>query len=651
MSAKMLHHYARVALSLALVSGSVLVTAPSAAADPAGSALVISEAYLNGGSSGASFANKFVELYNPTTVPLPLAGDTLQYRAATSTVTPSGAQVFPLAGTVPSHGHFLIQLPSNGANGAPLPTPDASTGSNVNPAGSGGTLFVAASLAGVPPTDPSVVDKIGWGTSNSPEGTAASGNSVLLSYQRDGNGTDTDNNAADFTAATPTPTNAAGQTGAGGGTTPPTALTIAQIQGTHTDTSPYVGQTVTTTGIVTADYQTGGFNGFFAETGGAGGTDAQDATPGASDAIFVFTGSAPTVKLGESVQIAGTVSEFKGETEISSPTITELAVPLPPVTPDALGWSDLAGDAQKEAHEGELLAPQGDFTVTDNYNTNFYGEIELASGDHALLQPTDVGPAGSQAAQQVAADNLSHAIFLDDGSSWTLSPTSHSDDPLPWLTSSPVSIGARVTFHQSVVLDYRNGQWNFQPTSQVVGDGSAVAAFSDQRTANALPGNVGGDVRLATFNVENFFPTTGEDFLAENSAASCSYYKDRDGNPITVNTCAFANGDPGPRGGGDAGQLPTTVGQDRVRDRPPRREPRFSRGDRERRQVRARPGLGAGPTRRRAQRRRGRRHLGLRALTGRGRSAPAGGTGRDPHCLHLTAGRRLPGGRIDCAHR
>src|SRR5207244_1162443 len=47
-------------------------------------------------------------------------------------------------------------------------------------------------------------------------------------------------------------------------------LPIAAIQGTNTDTSPYANQTVTTDGVVTADYATGGFNGCFLETGGAG---------------------------------------------------------------------------------------------------------------------------------------------------------------------------------------------------------------------------------------------------------------------------------------------------------------------------------------------------------------------------------------------
>ncbi|MEU4222609.1 lamin tail domain-containing protein, partial [Actinoplanes sp. NPDC026623] len=184
-------------------------------ADPAGTGLVISEVFLNGGSSGASYLNKFVELYNPTASAVSLTGDTLQYRAAASTVVPGGAQVFALSGTVAAHGHFLIQLPGNGASSNPgeaLPTPDLSTGNSVNPGAAGGTLYVAASTTGVLPTDTTVVDKLGWGASNSPEGTAATGNSLVLSYQRATTGADTNNNAADFAAATPTPQNSGGGT-------------------------------------------------------------------------------------------------------------------------------------------------------------------------------------------------------------------------------------------------------------------------------------------------------------------------------------------------------------------------------------------------------------------------------------------------------
>ncbi len=622
-------------VSIASVAGPLL--AVPALASPAGTGLVISEAYVNGGSANASYINKFVELFNPTSAAISLVGDTLQYRAPASTVVPSGAQVFTLTGTVASHGHFLIQLPSNGSTsnpGAPLPTPDLSTGGSVNPGAAGGTLYVAASPSGVLPTDSTVIDKIGWGTSNSPEGTAASGNSVVLSYQRDAAGTDTDNNAADFHAATPDPQDAASDSGAAtvtvtspgtqnatagtaiapltltasGGTapytwtasglpsglslsaggvlsgTPDTAGTstvtvtatdstgasasasfsflvaapaaivaIAAIQGTNTGTSPYAGQTVTTQGVVTADYATGGFSEFVIETGGAGGTEAQDTTPGASDAVFVFgAAAAGQVRIGDSVQVSGKVEEFEGETEIGSPTVTELATPLPAVVPDQIPWSGLATDTQKEAHEGELMMPQGDFTVSDNFDANFYGSMTLAAGDTPLRQPTDAGPAGSSTAQAVTADNAARMVTLDDGSSWTYNPDgSHSGAPLPWLTpANPVRTGSRVTFHEPVILDYRFGLWNFQPTQQVTGDGSAVATFSDTRTQNQQPASVGGDIRLATFNVENYFALTGEDYVADGLGA-CTYYDDRAGNHIAVNTCTGTDGSPGPRGAAD----------------------------------------------------------------------------------------------------
>ncbi|WP_433064680.1 ExeM/NucH family extracellular endonuclease [Dactylosporangium sp. CS-033363] len=604
-----------------------------AAANPAGTGLVISEAYVNGGSSGASFLNKFIELYNPSSSPISLSGDTLQYRAPTSTVVPSGAQVFALSGTVAAKGHFLIQLPSNNAStnpGAPLPAADLNTGTSINPGAGGGTLFIAASAAGVLPTDASVIDKIGWGTSNSPEGSATSGNSLVLSYQRDSAGADSDNNAADFTVATPTPQNAASDGGtstlavtnpgaqsatvgvaiapvtlaASGGTAPYTwgasglpdglavssagvitgtpsaagsssvtvtatdaggasasatftwtvnaaaeVLAIAAIQGTNTDTSPYVGKPVTTEGVVTAVYTTGGFNGFFLETGGAGGTEADDRTPGASDAVFVFGSiSAAQVSVGDSVRVSGTVQEFQGETEISSPSVTKLATPLPAVVPGSFAWTSLDTDAEKEAHEGELLAPQGTFTVSDNYDANWYGSFTLAAGDKPLRTPTDAGKAGSAEAEAAAADNAARMVTLDDGASVNYSSAANAGTPLPWLTpTNPVSVGSKVTFHQPVVLEYRFSLWNFQPQHQVTDDGAAVATFSDTRTANAQPANVGGNLRLATFNVENYFPTTGEKYVAA-GLGTCSYYDDRAGNHIAVRTCTGPNNAAGPRG-------------------------------------------------------------------------------------------------------
>ena len=544
------------ALGLAVGAVAALAAAP-AQARVSGDALVISEVYGAGGNSGAALNQDFVELYNPTSTPIQLGGLSVQYRSATGTANPSG--VVALTGSVAARGHFLLGLAS-GSNGSALPTPDQ-VNSSVNLSGTSGTVFLANQTGALttPATgslvgDPAILDLVGFGTSNTYEGTVAPAPSATASIARTAAGADSDVNGADFTAGAPTPANGAARDGGpgGGGTTPPaTEVTIAQLQGTDTDTSPYVGQTVTTTGVVTAAYSVGGLNGFFLQTGGSGG--ASDSTPGASDAVFVYgSGATGAVHVGESVTVTGAVSEFQGETELSpanTGAVSELSTPLAAVVPAPLAWSQLDTDAARESHEGELLAPQGDFTVTDNYNTNFYGSIELAAGTSMLRQPTDVGTPGSDAAKAQAAYNRSHAIVLDDGSTWSYTATSHSSDPLPWLTpNTPVSDGAAVSFHQPVVLDYRNKQWSLQPRQQVVGDGSAVATFSDMRTAKAKPAPVGGDARLATFNMENFFTTTGQEFVAENPGATCTYYKDRAGTPVGDNRCAFADGSAGPRG-------------------------------------------------------------------------------------------------------
>ncbi|MDO9395462.1 MAG: ExeM/NucH family extracellular endonuclease, partial [Herbiconiux sp.] len=67
------------------------------------------------------------------------------------------------------------------------------------------------------------------------------------------------------------------------------------------------------------------------------------------------------------------------------------------------------------------------------------------------------------------------------------------------------------------------------------------------------PGNVGGDIKLATFNVLNYFPTTGNEFVSS-GLGSCTYYTDRAGAQITNNTCGTTSA-PGPRGAANAANL------------------------------------------------------------------------------------------------
>ncbi|HEV7948808.1 MAG TPA: lamin tail domain-containing protein, partial [Glaciihabitans sp.] len=104
-------------LGLALAAGP-LVTLP-AIANTAGTGVVINEAYLNGGSAGATYLNKFVELFNPTTEPIDMSGMSLQYRAASSVANPTS--VLPLTGSIPAGGYYLIKGTANSTNGETLP--------------------------------------------------------------------------------------------------------------------------------------------------------------------------------------------------------------------------------------------------------------------------------------------------------------------------------------------------------------------------------------------------------------------------------------------------------------------------------------------------------------------------------------------------
>jgi predicted extracellular nuclease len=101
-------------------------------------------------------------------------------------------------------------------------------------------------------------------------------------------------------------------------TLPP--VTIMQIQG-HGTASPLNGQTVTTNGNVVTAKKTNGF--FMQDPVGDG-----DLTT--SDGIFVFTSTAPTVQVGDQVNVTGKVQEFSGSTELSNtPTVTVTASPAP----------------------------------------------------------------------------------------------------------------------------------------------------------------------------------------------------------------------------------------------------------------------------------------------------------------------------------
>ncbi len=177
--------------------------------------------------------------------------------------------------------------------------------------------------------DAAVVDLDGYGSAAIYEGSnPAPGTDNTTSSQRTDPSTDTDDNSADFTSAAPTPEDA-GTAGTGGGGGQPGDVAIHDIQG-DSFVSPMDGDSVSNVpGIVTA-VRTSSSKGFWMQD------PHPDDDAATSEGIFVYTSSAPSVSVGDSVLVSGTVDDYyqfsSGDslsttqslstTEITSPTVS-----------------------------------------------------------------------------------------------------------------------------------------------------------------------------------------------------------------------------------------------------------------------------------------------------------------------------------------
>ncbi|MGO1834908.1 MAG: ExeM/NucH family extracellular endonuclease, partial [Actinomycetaceae bacterium] len=539
--------------AVALTPILVPIAAPAAIAAPDDSQVVINEVFARGGSANQAYQQKFVELYNPTDEAIDLAGMSLQYRSATGTGDSSIA--VSLTGTIEPDGYYLVTGGSNGQNGADLSGESDIHAGGLNPSGTNGVIALVDSTSAVTlPTgsvatgdlDGAVVDVVGFGTSNTFETAAAAypgGNSTAGSIERT-EGADTDDNSADLTfTSTPTPQGTGGAVDPGPDPDPDPdpepgeSVTIEEIQGTG-DTTPLNGQRVTTRGVVTAVYPTGGFNGFTIQTEGTGG-DLSEHT--ASSGIFVFAGGAMAtldIEIGDFVEVTGTAGEYFGLTQLSNPTVAPLDEEFTPVVPVEIAWPET--DAERELFESMLMLPTNEFTVSNTYFTLQYGEVGLAAGTEPLITPTEVANPHSdpEGVAAIEADNAARGVVLNDGSSFNLIDFRYEDHniPLPYVTpEAPLRTGAAATFTNPVIVDFRRVQngdsaWSFQPTTRATGENySAFVSFENTRTE--APDEVGGNLQIASFNVLNYFATLGTD------ESGCGFYGDRDGDPTTARDC------------------------------------------------------------------------------------------------------------------
>jgi uncharacterized protein len=506
------------------------------------SGIVISQVFGGNGAAPNAYGSDYVELFNAGNTAQSITGWSIQYSSSTGTGTFASNSITALAGTLQPGQHYLVQLVTTSGN--PLPVAADVTNNGLNISGSAGKVVLASTTTGLACNGAQtacsaaqlaqIVDLVGYGpATNFAEGSPAPAPSGTTAIQRINNGcTDTNNNAGDFVTGTPLPRNASTAPAPCAGTTPPPppppapppapAVTIMQIQGSGA-TSPLAGQTITTSGVVTK-VNTSGF--FLQDPLG-------DGDPSTSDGIFVFTGTAPTVSAGQAVQLTAKVSEFNTgastNADTAAHTVTELGsvtglavTGSGTITPLVLAFPFATQDAM-EHYEGMLVTLNGPFTVQQNYFLGRFGELTLGTGGR-LWTPTNAMRPGA-AALALNADNIRRSIVLDDGS------TVQNPNPTPYLAADNTVRAGDTVGSITGVIDYGlttsantdAGAYKIHPTQPLT--------FARSNPRSAAADDVGGNIRVGSANVENFFTTlddgsnkcppsnTADDCRGANSAA------------------------------------------------------------------------------------------------------------------------------------
>src|ERR1041384_1364175 len=288
-----------------------------------------------------------------------------------------------------------------------------------------------------------------------------------------------------------------------------TLTPIHDIQGSG-NTSPFVGQTLTTSGIVTGVKS----NGFFIQA-----PDAQvDADPNTSEGVFVFTSSAPpaAAAVGNSVAAGGTGQEFIPSADVNSPPATELGGtisvtllstgnPLPaPITITAA--ATLVNDINNlEKYEGMRVHADSITTIsgtqgsvnepnaTSTSNGVFYAVVTGVARPFREpgIQVPDPLPGGSPCCIPRFDSNPERLRVDSDG--------------LVGAAVLEVTTGATIA-NVTGPLDYAFRTYTILPDVGTLTQGSVVGNVS----FTAVPVPNSDEFTVASFNMERFFDTVND---------------------------------------------------------------------------------------------------------------------------------------------
>ena len=267
--------------------------------------------------------------------------------------------------------------------------------------------------------------------------------------------------------------------------------TIPQIQGAGA-ASPYVNTEQSTEGVVTLKVDSG----FFIQD------ENGDGNPETSDGLFVFTTAAyaNSVDIGDKILITGTVAEYTPATAPRTYTeLTNVSGLRKLATGRAITPTNIQFPVPDFArYEGMLVRLAGPLTVSQAEFLGARGELTLASG--RLEVPTNRYPAKSAEAVALATANAQNQLILDDGVFVT--PAT-----IPYLDDNGVRRAGDGVSAVVGVIDYGSAgsgpAFKLQPTEAptFTSDNARAAAPS----ISADTGNAGGNIKIASANVLNYF--------------------------------------------------------------------------------------------------------------------------------------------------
>lgn len=276
---------------------------------------------------------------------------------------------------------------------------------------------------------------------------------------------------------------------------------LSHIQGTE-ETSPLNHQQVTVEATVSAIFNAPRqIKGYFLIEDFAD----QDNNSQTSEGIFVYDkANNKRLNVLDRVRLTATVKEFKGVTELTrvkNLLICGYAAQLPPVP--TLSFPAQSRDL--EALESmPIFFPDSGLQVASLYDYGRYGTLLLSS--KPLSIPTNIALPG-KAAQFISRDNQRQSILLDDASFKQNPPM------LPWpapyfSADNRVRIGDKIIANTSLnrpadaIVFYSHGQYRLLPTGP-------LELLQKSSEPVLQPRNEPQDIRIAAFNVLNFFNGDG----------------------------------------------------------------------------------------------------------------------------------------------